>query len=130
MKYNDIFRPYPIFKTNHVAYLERIIKDKKDLEEGDIVTLRNGDRLIYAPDNFCDFADLSENNCNSLTDLTDLKDDLTFDGIDRDRNNDIVKVERPVSYYTAFEREDKAREMTVEEISKELGYEVKVVKEK
>ena len=124
---NDFFRPYP-FNTATVAFNKTTISEKEELKEGDIVTLRNGDRLIYAPDNFCDFADLSENNCNSLTDLTDLKDDLTFDGIDRD--SDIVKVERPVTYYTAFEREDKAREMTVEEISKELGYEVKVVKEK
>lgn len=122
-KYNDFFRPYPV-------WFKDTISNKEELEEGDIVTLRNGDRLIYAPDNIRDFADLSENNCNSLTDLTDLKDDLTFDGIDRDRDNDIVKVERPVKTEVVFERKDKAREMTVEEISEKLGYEVKIIKNK
>ena len=120
-KHNDFFRPYPL-------WFKETISNKEELKEGDIVTLRNGDRLIYTPDNDSnDFYDLSDNH-NYLCDLSDLKDDLTYDGSDRD--NDIVKVERPVQTEVIFERKDKAREMTVEEISKELGYEVKIIKNK
>lgn len=119
------------YKTKHVAYLERIIKDKNDLEQGDVVTLRNGDKLVYLGDE--SFADLGDENDNYVSDFEDLNDDLSY--TDRwndkpDYDYDIVKVERPATYYTAFEREDKAREMTIKEISEKLGYEVKVVKEK
>lgn len=120
-KYNDFFRPYPI-------WFSETISEKEELKEGDIVTLRNGDRLVYIPNNCCCFTDLCDSYCNDLFDLNDLKDDLTYNGDDRD--SDIVKVERPVQTEIVFERKDLAREMTIEEISKELGYDVKVVKKK
>lgn len=120
-KYNDFFRPYSV-------WFKDTISNKEELEEGDIVTLRNGDRLVYLGNE--EFADLGDENSNYVSDVGDLKDDLSYDGWDNEPDYDVVKVERPATYYTAFEREDKAREMTIKEISKELGYEVKVVKEK
>lgn len=100
------------------------VKSKDDLKDDDVVTLRNGDRLIY-----CDgqFKDLTYPHHNSLCDTYDIEDDLT--GCNDDRN-DIIKVERPQFYYEVFNREESVKEMTVEEISKALGYEVKIVKEK
>ena len=96
---------------------------KKDLKNGDIVTLRNGDKLVL-----CDkrFSDLTGDYSNHLCDLDELKDDLTYKAWDGDSSNDIVKVERPVKYETVFEREE-AKELTVDEISEKLGYKVKVV---
>ena len=95
---------------------------KDDLKNGDIVTLRNGDRLVFVGSE--DFIDLSDDNDNCLSDICDLEDDFTHESYE---DSDIVKIERPVEYTTVFSREE-AKEMTVEEISKALGYEVKVVK--
>lgn len=97
---------------------------KKDLKNGDIVTLRNGDRLVL-----CDecFNDLSGDYSNHLYDLDELRDDLTYKAWDDDSSSDIVKVERPVKYETVFERREEVKELTVDEISEKLGYKVKVV---
>lgn len=103
----------------------RPVKTTDDLITGDIVTLENGDRLYFDGLNF---EDLSDEHDNSLYDKYDLNHDLTS----KDRScseSNIVKVERPMKYTTVFERVKVAREMTISEISKALGYEVKVVKE-
>lgn len=98
---------------------------KDCLKEGDVVTLRNGEKLRYTDDKF---SDLNDDPNNSIYDLSDLDDDLTY--YDRDEiENDIMKVERPLTYTTMFERKEEVREMTLKEICKELGYNVKIVKE-
>ena len=96
---------------------------KNDLKNGDVVTLRNGDKLLFIDD---DFRDFSDDNYNNLGDVYDLNDNLTME--DRnDKDNDIVKVERPITYEVKFECVK--REMTIAEIEEELGYGVKIVKE-
>ena len=102
---------------------EELSFNKGDIKEGDIITLRNGDRLLVDADK--DLQDLSEENDNSVASLYVYRNDMIHCCGNKDY--DIVKVERPVKYSTIFEREE-VREMTVEEISKALGYEVKVVK--
>ena len=98
---------------------------KEDLKNNDIVTLRNGDRLLYFNG---DFYNLGEGCCHYIDDLDDYEDDLRT--WDRDcKEYDIVKVERPVKYETVFEREEEVQELTVDEISERLGYKVKVVGE-
>lgn len=95
-----------------------------DLQFGDVLTLKNGERYVFADkymygedeDYSRDYDKVDEN----------YKDNLKYDNDDSDyREYDIVKVEREGQ--VIFERED-VREMTVEEISEALGYEVKVVK--
>lgn len=101
------------------------IKELSDLENGDIVTLRNGDKLLYDDDGF---TDLSYPHYNDLSDKYELNDDMTME--DRDfKDSDIMIVERPIKYEKVYDRKETVREMTVKEISKELGYEVKIVKE-
>lgn len=98
---------------------------REDLRDEDIVTLKNGDKLRFLED---DFDDISGSWNNNLCELCDLNDDLTM----KDRNlceSDIVKVERPIKYITVFDRSKEVKEMTISEISKALGYEVKIVKE-
>lgn len=92
---------------------------KADLQEGDIVTDREGCKSLYSNGSFI-------GNTMDLWGVTeDLKDK------DGESNNDIVKVERPIKLETVFERkEPEVIEMTVEEISRALGHEVKVVKSK
>ena len=115
--------------VNFTATASFGISNKNDLKKGDIVTLRNGDKLMYVGEEAYDnFIDLSEGNDNYLTDLSDLNDDMTMS--DRDyRDSDIVNVDRAFTYTNVFEREEETREMTLEEICKELGYNVKIVKE-
>ena len=103
--------------------LEGLVINKDDIKEGDIITLRNGDRLLVDADK--DLQDLSEENDNSVASLYVYRDDMTHCCGNKDY--DIVKVERPVEYSIVYDKEA-VREMTVEEISKALGYEVKVVK--
>jgi hypothetical protein len=103
----------------------RPVKTTDNLITGDIVTLENGDRLYF--DGF-HFEDLSDENNNNLCNEYDLNHDLTMKARSCSES-DIVKVERPMKYATVFERVKVVREMTISEISKALGYEVKIVKE-
>ena len=103
------------------------VESKEDLNDGDIVTLGNGERLLFAGG---DFHDLGSNANNLISDLDDLNDDLTFNRDYLEEENKVVKVERPTTYYEVFKREETVKELTVEEISKLLGYEVKIVKNK
>ena len=103
--------------------LEGLVINKDDIKEGDIITLRNGDRLLI--DAGKDVSDLSDENNNSVYSLDYYENDMTYRA--GNSNYDIVKVERPVEYSIVYDKEA-VREMTVEEISKALGYEVKVVK--
>ena len=103
------------------------VKTKKDLKDGDIITLANGDRLLYYDE---DFRDLSDDHTNNILDLNDLNNDLTYKHDYDKETNKVVKVERPTSYYEVFNRDKEVKELTVEEISKLLGYEVKIVNNK
>lgn len=105
------------FSTDMIELVDTSKFTKSDLQEGDIVTDREGCKSLYSNGNFVG----KTLNIKWLTD--DLKD------IDGESDNDIVKVERPIKLETVFERkEPEVIEMTVEEISRALGHEVKVVK--
>lgn len=95
--------------------LEPIKFTKSDLKDGDKITFRNGEVGIYTGDET-----YIDGLCNCH-----INNDLTNNG-SRGSELDIVKVERPKKYKTIYERE-KARKMTVKEISEALGYEVEVV---
>lgn len=105
------------------------IEKLEDLKFGDIITLRNGERYLYADgylcgesvNYYCDADNLSDN----------YNDNLIRDSYESDKQDyDIVEVKRPVGTYTVFDRSTEPVEMTIAEISEKLGYEVKVVKEK
>lgn len=102
---------------------------KYDLQTGDVVTLQNEEKLIYVRE-LDNFFDISDDNDNSLSDVSDLKDDLTHK---YDDESNIIKVERP-NYFIVYERlkevKEDVKEMTLEEVCKELGYEVKIIKER
>lgn len=102
---------------------------KADLKEFDIVEFRNGSKTCVVNDFV--FGQLSIGGFSAVTWL----DDLTDKGTDI---YDIMKVYRPTDNIptdrskwkdlpVVYERTE-VKEMTVEEISKALGYEVKVVK--
>lgn len=104
--------------------LEPVEITLNDLQFADVLTIRNGERYVYvdrymygeSDDYSCDCCKLEENYNNDLT------------SEDGDEDCDIVKVERKGE--VIFERvEETKREMTIEEIEKELGYSIKIVKE-
>lgn len=107
--------PYWFFSMDMIELVDTSKFTKSDLQEGDIVTDREGNKSIFLDDELYG----TTIDLDGLTD--ELKDDKDYS------EYDIVKVERPIKYETVFERKE-VREMTVEEISKALGFEVKVVK--
>ena len=124
---NAQFGIYTLEGIEENSFVERELElapiTRNDLKFGDILTLRNGDRYVVA-----DGYMYGEDYCYDLdSDKIDLwyNDDLTER--ENDKEQDIVKVERLDN--VIYERKEEAKEMTVEEISKALGYEVKVVKE-
>ena len=110
-------------------------KKKRDLREllkdGDIVTVRNGDRLVYYGNGFGDLD--TDNYSNDLSIISDL--DVNLNYIDdiclgyKKSASDVIKIERPIITTTIWEREEKEPvEMTLEEVCEKLGYDVKIVK--
>lgn len=94
-----------------------------DLQFADIVTARNGKRYVVA-DGYL-YSEVSDSYLDSCFINSWYNDDLTTE--DNFKDYDIVKVERAGN--VIYEREEtKVKEMTLEEISKELGYEVRIVK--
>lgn len=102
---------------------------KADLKEFDIVEFRNGRKALITRD----IVSVGWNV--GVFSIDTWKDDLTDKGTDK---YDIMKVYRPTDSIptdkskwkdlpVVYERTE-VKEMTVEEISKALGYEVKVVK--
>lgn len=128
---NNGHGPYRHYTWNMATNEIELIEFTKDnLEPGDMVTLRNGDKLILNKIRACftDFEDGELDTGNCLSNMYDVTDDLLYIGDDRD--SDIMKVERP-TYHTVYERVEEKKEpkkMTVAEISKELGYDVEIVK--
>lgn len=98
-----------------------VINSLGDVQFGDILTLRNGERYVYVNDRM--YGEKDYYTRNGSTPTLWYNDDLTEN--ENHKSQDIMKVEREGQII--YERED-VREMTVEEISKALGYEVKVVK--
>lgn len=109
--------PRNIFDEFELELVDTSKFTKSDLQEGDIVTDREGDKSLYLNGEFIGLT----LNMQAFTD--DLKDTCGLS------EYDIIKVERPIKLETVFERkEPEVIEMTVEEISRALGHEVKVVK--
>ena len=116
-KYNNRFTISRISTTGYVEFkenecwciefdeIELILEKqftKSDLQNGDIVTYRDGRKKIVFEDKF-----YGSNHFVLLKYYTeDLKD------IDGEKENDIIKVERPVKYETVFERKEEILDET------------------
>ena len=109
-------------------YFELIENIKfNEIKSGDIITLRNGDRL-YVDKDF-DLVDLGD--CNTGVFNLHTCFDNNFKSIHHNKNEDIIKVERVSKFNVVYEEiEKRIKEMTLKEVCKELGYEIKIIKEK
>lgn len=99
---------------------------KDNLQNGDIVTLRNGERLIYVNKRFYD--ETSSRVTNSLYGVSDIDNELIFPD---EHDNDIIKVTRPTEYVDVFSRKEtkQPKKLTVSDICEILGYDIEIVKE-
>lgn len=106
------------------------VKTLSDVKEGDIITLKNGEKLIVTENK--NLADLNSNPDNPCSHISDFKSDLTYNGDEISLNiYDIVKIERHESTgKVVFDRSEVIKKMTLSEICKELGYRVEIIKER
>lgn len=133
---NSVYKPY-LYNCELVDEKEKQFT-KSDLKNGDIVELRNGQRYVYIEkynDRFIYSTDSDEVIVNlkdgEYSRLGNYDDDLRYKG----RGNceyDIMKILDMSEFYKkqkwTWERE-KTEEMTLEEVCKELGRDIKIVKE-
>lgn len=120
---------------NSTEYFDYYVSNnytRNDLQFADIVTLRNGERYVYGGGYILGEDNAYDADCNNVKlcyndDLT--RSSMSFCYSGKAEDYDIVKVERVGE--VVYQREDNKEpvEMTVAEISKKLGYEVKIVKE-
>lgn len=120
---------------------------KEDFRPGDYIILRNGERMIYTKDIFVDIVEHARDIKNPITNLSYFDDKLKYRGPNNDF--DIIAIKRPrINIIPRFfedsiieekietiwvrkkEKEEPAKEMTIEEISEALGYDVKVIKKR
>lgn len=104
-------------------FFEDVEFSKDLITDLSLVTLENGDRLIYIKERD-EFKDLIVDYDNGLGEIEDIESD-GYVG-----KHKIVKIEQPEFRSVYSYSDNVVKEMTVEEISKTLGYEVKIVKEK
>ena len=111
--------------TNDDKYFEKVCYkfDKSLITDGVIVTLDNGDKLIYLKDRD-EFKDFTYDYDNNLEDMDDIDNDGYVSG-----GNTIVKIECPIRYSTLYIKDNEIKEMTLEEVCNALGYEVKIKKD-
>ena len=133
---NSIYKPY-LYNCEPVDEKEKQFT-KSDLKNGDIVELRNGQRYVYIEkynDRFIYSTDSDEVIVNlkdgEYSRLANYDDDLRYKG----RGNceyDIMKILDMSEFYKkpewTWERK-KTEEMTLGEVCKELGRDIKIVKE-
>lgn len=117
--------------------IEKIVTDEfklSDLQFADIVTVRNGERYVVGDHMLCGESTNYELDCDEIDDS--YTEDLIYRrrsfaiGVSHvfDTDYDIVKIER--AGQVVYERQgESVKEMTLAEVCKELGYEVKIVKE-
>lgn len=125
---NEISWTYSVKNSTEYFGLitDKVIK-KSNLQGGDIITYRNGKvRVVDIKNERIVYLDDFDNNSFYFNKFTE---DLMYDK-KTDDEWDIVEVYRPTTKETfRTERAKEVKKMTVNEICKELGYDVEIVKE-
>ena len=114
----------------HVNYDKLELIDYKKLTKDELLKLPIGTKITTDNDVNNVFIKICEDrfvndDCDSLCDYN-INDNLTIN--DEVLGTKIIKVEVP-TYETKYDYSKEVREMTIAEISKALGYEVKIIKE-
>ena len=102
---------------------------KDDIQFGDIITLGNSERYVYAADRiFAEFEYTQKLNYRIFSRTFNRNFEIILPDYKDDRNCDIIKIERQGQ--VIYQRKEEEVEMTLSEVCEKLGYNVKIVKEK
>ena len=127
-KSHEIGNEYEVINSEDKFELIKIIIKKSDLRNGDIVTYRDKKKRIVNMKK--QGLTIIEDFDNVYLSLTSLNEDLYYKD-NEDHDFDVVKVYRPTTEETFYTEKTKKeiKEMTLKEVCKELGYEIKIIKE-
>lgn len=109
--------------TWDIRAFKRINIKRNEIEFGDILTLRNGERYVVVNGRMYGEGEYYNRDATSVNYW--YNDDLTQN--ENNKNEDIIKVERAGNII--YERQTEVKKMTVAQICKELGYDIEIVKE-
>ena len=102
---------------------------KDDIQFGDIITLGNSERYVYAADRiFAEFEHTQRLDYRIFSRTFNRNFEIILLDYKDDRNCDIIKIERQGQII--YERKEEEVEMTLSEVCEKLGYNVKIVKER
>lgn len=121
---NDIATTYWLPENDIEKYRQEITPELlEQLPIGSIITTSEDKHNQYVK---IDWNEFQNDNCDSLL-AKELNDKLEFSETYGEPK--LIGIQEPV-YYTTFNQSDEPIEMTIEEISEELGYNIKIVKSK
>ena len=91
--------------------LELVVRQftKSDLKDGDIVTLRNGEKYIKKGNSIL--------TACAIIELEDFTENLN-DSTNGKENIDVIKVERPIKYKTVYERVEEEKKEILDKVEK------------
>lgn len=98
-------------------------KTLEELPIGSIITTSEDEHNQYVK---VDWNEFQNDDCDSLL-AKELNDKLEFS--ETFGNPKLIEIQEPI-YYRTYDQSDEPVEMTIEEISEELGYNIKIVKSK
>lgn len=98
-------------------------KTLEELPIGSIITTSEDEHNQYVK---IDWDEFQNDDCDSLL-AKELNDKLKFSETYGEPK--LIEIQEPI-YYTTYDESDEPIEMTIEEISEELGYNIKIVKSK
>lgn len=96
------------FREKELELVERQFT-KSDLKDGDIVTLRNGEKYIKKGNSIL--------TACAIIELEDFTENLN-DSTNGKENIDVIKVERPIKYKTVYERVEEEKKEILDKVEK------------
>lgn len=93
----------------NVKLTQKYLFTKSDLQDGDIVTLRNGEKYIKKGNSIL--------TACAIIELEDFTENLN-DSTNGKENIDVIKVERPVKYETVYERTEEEKKEILDKVEK------------
>lgn len=101
------------FREKELELVERQFT-KSDLQDGDLITYRNGDKAIKIKGKLRDLVGKTE----GLLYISDITEELKYYIGSTNEQLDIIKVERPVKYEIVYERTEEEKKEILDKVEK------------
>lgn len=102
-----------VFREEELELVERQFT-KYDLQDGDLITYRNGDKAIKIKGKLRDLVGKTE----GLLYISDITEELKYYIGSTNEQLDIIKVERPVKYEIVYERAEEEKKEILDKVEK------------